>query len=102
MLLKLWREIEIDLKKPTQSWEAAFEEFLETALAKTKDILSGIHYYHQRPSSAMQQAHESAASNGRVGTDIEPWTEVEKWSNGSIYLKAVLGGRRSDEADLNT
>ena len=33
-------------------------------------------------------------------TDIEPWTEVKKWSNGSIYLKAVLGGRRSDEADL--
>ena len=31
--------------------------------------------------------------------DIEPGTEVEKRSNGSIYLLSVLGGKGSNEAD---
>lgn len=72
MLLKPWREIKIDLKKSTQSWEVAYEEFLETALAKTKDILSGIQYYYQRHSSAMRQAQESAASNAKQWTSWRP------------------------------
>ena len=158
MLLRPWRNIEMDLKKATQTWEAAFEEFLETAPANTKDILSGIQYYHQCRSSAIRQAQETggndngvlgpmdelegsnentkpfrgqpvsteeelqalqashentmedvhafmAVESARMGkvfeeANAEPWTEVEKRSNGSIDLESALGGRKSDNIDL--
>ena len=74
MLLRPWRNIEMDLKKATQSWEAAFEEFLETAPANTKDILSGIQYYHQCRSSAIQQAQETGGNDNGV---LGPMDELE-------------------------
>jgi len=52
MLLKPWRNIETDLKLPTQTWESAFEMFLSTAPCKTRHIVSGIQYFHECESSA--------------------------------------------------
>ena len=158
MLLKSWRNIETDLKEPTQNWEAAFAAFVETAPVNIKDILSGIQYYHQCRSSAMRQAQQTAENDSDIlgpmddfeGTDeyakaaqgqkvlteedlqrlkasdditmedmhaftaiesarmgkvfeevnIEPWTEVEKRSNSSIQLDSAVGGRRSNNVDL--
>ena len=59
MLLKPWRKIETDLKKASESWELAFDAFLQTVPVHIHNILSGIQYYHQCRSSAMQQAQEN-------------------------------------------
>jgi len=56
MLLKPWRNIETDLKLPTQTWESAFEMFLSTAPRKTRHIVSGIQYFHECESSARRDS----------------------------------------------
>lgn len=57
-LLKPWRHLETDLKKPTETWTEAFEVFMSTAPKRVKDILSGIQYFHEC-SSAAQKAREN-------------------------------------------
>ena len=52
MLLKPWRNIEDDLKSPTQTWESAFDEFMVHAPRRYRNILSGIQYFHECESSA--------------------------------------------------
>ncbi|KAM6490372.1 hypothetical protein JOM56_014136, partial [Amanita muscaria] len=46
MLLKPWRDLHHDLKMHEQSWEEAFEQFMNSATDCVKFILSGIQYFH--------------------------------------------------------
>ncbi|KAI6017794.1 hypothetical protein BKA83DRAFT_4496959 [Pisolithus microcarpus] len=55
MLLKPWRSLATDLKRPLQSWESAFDEFLASAEQQIHNIISGIQYFHECKSSALQQ-----------------------------------------------
>ena len=55
-------------------------------------MMEDLHAYMATESARMAKMFEEP--------DIDPWTEMEKRSNGSIDLVSVLGGRRSNEADL--
>lgn len=68
MSLKPWRQMETDLKKATQSWDATFKEFLKKAPEKTTVILSGIQGYQQCQWSAMRQVEESAGGGSHTLT----------------------------------
>ena len=78
MLLKPWRKVDNDLKKTSQTWEAAFDEFITGASKETINILSGIQYYHQSRWSAMRQqdaatgaSHTTVAMEEIESTDID-------------------------------
>ena len=60
--------------------------------ASNEPMMEDLHAYMATESARMVKMFEEP--------DIEPWTEMEKRSNGSTDLLSVLGGRRSDEADL--
>ncbi|KAJ3911854.1 hypothetical protein F5877DRAFT_21793, partial [Lentinula edodes] len=47
LLLKPWRNIANDLKRPTETWEEVFKEFVETCPKQNIDIMSGIQYYYE-------------------------------------------------------
>ena len=51
-LLKPWRELGDDLKRPGQTWEKAFNDFLEDASWKEKRVISGLQYFHECASAA--------------------------------------------------
>ncbi len=61
VLLKPWRSISTDLKRPDESWESAFEKFVSGAPTKVKNILSGIQYFHEC-SNAAKRAREEGDS----------------------------------------
>ena len=71
MLLKPWRNVKTDLKESSQSWEDAFQEFLDGAPAKITSILSGIQYYHQCRWSAKQQAQEYEGWDDSITADTD-------------------------------
>lgn len=53
-LLKPWRNLENDLKHPTESWATAFETFCHSAAPRAKRALSGIQYFHECESAAQK------------------------------------------------
>jgi hypothetical protein len=72
LLLKPWRNIETDLKLPTQSWESAFDDFISSNNRKYQGILSGIQYFHNCETSAKEQREEEFRlenENGGQGRD---------------------------------
>lgn len=52
LLLKPWRNINTDLKLPIESWETAFNSFVNTAPASVTRILSNIQYLHECKTAA--------------------------------------------------
>ena len=50
--LKPWRDLGKDLKQPGQTWERAFDDFLENASWKDKRVVSGLQYFHECASAA--------------------------------------------------
>ncbi|KAF8076843.1 hypothetical protein FPV67DRAFT_1383733, partial [Lyophyllum atratum] len=55
MLLKNWRDLQMDLKSAEETWEQAFNTFISSPEAQRKrlqDILSGIQYFHACESAA--------------------------------------------------
>jgi hypothetical protein len=51
-LLKPWRDLGKDLKLPDQSWEKAFDDFLNNASWKERRVISGLQYFHECASAA--------------------------------------------------
>ena len=51
-LLKPWRNLENDLKRPGHTWEVAFDDFLKDASWKEKRVISGLQYFHECASAA--------------------------------------------------
>ena len=49
-LLKPWRNLGTDLKQPDQTWETAFEDFLEEASWKERRVISDLQYFHENDS----------------------------------------------------
>jgi PIF1-like helicase len=52
LLLKPWRNIDTDLKSPMQTWESAFDDFMQDIPRKYRNMLSGIQYFHECETSA--------------------------------------------------
>jgi len=83
-LLKPWRSLGNDLKQPDQTWERAFEDFVEGASWKEKRVISGLQYFHECASAAATDSHDSAfaqqlsreAEDGNLeGGDSSPVSE---------------------------
>ena len=51
-LLKPWHNLGNDLKQPGQTWERAFDDFLEGASWREKRVISGLQYFHECSSAA--------------------------------------------------
>ena len=51
-LLKPWRDLGKDLKWPDQTWEGAFDDFLNNASWKEERVISGLQYFHECTSAA--------------------------------------------------
>ena len=66
-LLKPWRNLETDLKAPTESWVAAFDTFRASATPRVKRALSGIQYFHECESAAQKDV--TSPSPYRISTD---------------------------------
>ena len=67
MLLKPWRDLQADLKSPSESWTAAFEAFRASATPKVRRTLSGIQYFHECESAA--SVDDSGPHPGRPAPD---------------------------------
>ena len=51
-LLKPWRDLQTDLKYPSQTWEEAFNAFCSTASSRDLHIISNIQYFHNCEAAA--------------------------------------------------
>ena len=86
MLLKPWRRLEKDLKQPTEGWEGAFADFISTASTQTKQILSGIQYYHECRASATRHSLSPDMAQALEAVETAPDTMVdEEESSGSLH-----------------
>lgn len=63
ILLKPWRNLDMDLKRADETWEAAFNAFLASAPEKTRHILSGIQYFHDCESAARQSSNVTPSND---------------------------------------
>ena len=59
VLLKPWRKIQTDLKAPSESWEGAFNKFINKALNKILQIVSSIQYLHECKTAAKERHDNS-------------------------------------------
>ncbi|KIN95737.1 hypothetical protein M404DRAFT_49684, partial [Pisolithus tinctorius Marx 270] len=55
MLLKPWRNLQIDLKDPSETWEEAFNAFCSTASPRDHCIISNIQYFHRCEAAAQRE-----------------------------------------------
>ena len=73
VLLKPWRDLTVDLKKPTESWTVAFEAFYTSAAPKARRAMSGIQYFHECESAAQKDTTNQhlyqAPSDGHILDD---------------------------------
>ncbi|KIJ21314.1 hypothetical protein PAXINDRAFT_151861 [Paxillus involutus ATCC 200175] len=63
MLLKPWRNLDTNLKSPSQTWESAFETFISTAPRQIHHIISGIQYFHKCELSAQQHSADNVSTS---------------------------------------
>ncbi|KAI6098565.1 hypothetical protein F5141DRAFT_1066906 [Pisolithus sp. B1] len=70
LLLKPWREIEMDLKKSNETWEVAFNTFLAMASQKMHHIIFGIQYFHKLVAS-QDFPHHSASGDTNTNGDLD-------------------------------
>ena len=70
VLLKPWRDLNTDLKLPTESWAASFEAFCTSATPKVRRALSGIQYFHECESAAQKDSTSSYPRQVPVDTQI--------------------------------
>jgi len=95
VLLKSWRDLNTDLKSPTESWEASFEAFCSSATPRVRRALSGIQYFHECESAAQKDSAsshpyqvpaESQTLDNESGTDHIPRPQ-EFSEEGLLLLK---------------
>ena len=89
MLLKPWRRLEKDLKQPTESWEGAFADFISRASTQTKQILSGIQYYHKCRASATWHSLSPEMAQALETVETAPDTMVDE-EEGSQSLHTTV------------
>jgi hypothetical protein len=65
MLLKPWRNLGKDLKRPGQTWSAAFDEFMCTASREARAVLTGIQYLHECHTAAEDNQIMNTQTNGK-------------------------------------
>ena len=70
-LLKPWRNLKTDLKPPDQTWEGAFEDFLDHASWRDKRIIAGLQYFHECASAAVANDSADSAFSRRLSQDAE-------------------------------
>ena len=70
LLLKPWRNLQTDLKPPSESWTAAFESFRASTTPKVRRTLSGIQYFHECESAANSDNSRPYAAHPPPDTQI--------------------------------
>ncbi|KAL4062351.1 hypothetical protein J3A83DRAFT_4194772 [Scleroderma citrinum] len=73
-----WWKIATDLKRPQETWQAAFNKFKSTAPLKSNHILSSIQYFHECECAAQQATEDdrevrqaAAATFGEIEEDMD-------------------------------
>jgi len=70
LLLKPWRDIERDLKQPTQTWQTAFEDFMSMVNPCISNIVSCIQYFHDCRSSALHHSLLDTSINNETAEEL--------------------------------
>ncbi|EMD37981.1 hypothetical protein CERSUDRAFT_72611 [Gelatoporia subvermispora B] len=72
VLLKPWRDLSRDLKAKNESWMDALGRFIECAPKKTRDIMSGIQYFHEcRSAASKRDDTQLSAEELNLRTSVE-------------------------------
>ena len=93
LLLKSWRNVQVDLKSPTVTWSEAFDDFVDGSTKRIRDIITSIQYYYKC----------------RTAVDKERSSEDEMWARGPATghfieeedLELDDGGEREVEHELS-
>ena len=75
MLLKPWRDIQIDLKGNSETWKEALEDFVSQEGKQMVRKLSNVHYFHDCLSAAVKDKRAEAAAVGDVRGEQE-WRDA--------------------------
>ncbi|KAJ3897532.1 hypothetical protein F5879DRAFT_995896 [Lentinula edodes] len=81
LLLKPWQNIVNDLKRPTETWEEVFKEFVETCPKRNIDIMSGIQYYYECESAALKEQENNFDKETVEELGRKRLTEKEDFEN---------------------
>jgi len=71
-LLKPWRNLQTDLKHPSQTWEEAFSAFCAVALPRDLCIISNIQYFHTCEDGAKHEGFKLTTTQISASGDIPP------------------------------
>ena len=71
MLLKPWRNLQTDLKHPSQTWEEAFNAFCAVASPRDLHIISNIQYFHKCEAGAKHKGFKPTTTQIAPG-DVLP------------------------------
>lgn len=88
MLLKPWRNAEVDLKKPNETWGQAFGEWCQGITAQTRRVLDNIQFYYQAKAAA-EDDDQLAAELEEMEDVIESRTGEEEMYNEDEALDLV-------------
>ena len=75
--MKPWRELE-ELKGDSETWESAFNIFMETATRRDRDVVSGCQYYYDSRNSARSDRAEDEDVNVDDDRDSHIFVEDEE------------------------
>jgi len=95
-LLKPWRNLQTDLKHPSQTWEEAFSAFCAVASPRDLRIISNIQYFHKCKDGAKRcrgGLGVAAASGEARSTQglLEVWQSSQGlWKLGEIGRVVVV------------
>jgi len=71
-LLKPWRNLQTDLKHPSQTWEEAFSAFCAVASPRDLRIISNIQYFHKCEDGAKREGFKLTTTQISASGDMPP------------------------------
>lgn len=79
LLLKPWRDVRVDLKVASQSWEEAFINFVSNAPQRILDMISGIQYFHECRTGLDTASEDNRPAGGQQVNSVarERWADDE-------------------------
>ena len=99
MLLKTWRNLESDLKRLSQTWSEAFDDFFSNVPRRFHFLLSGIQYFHECESAACARVDDSnpVLRDGRKHCEAEDDSDQEDEVNDAgLYTEEGLTKYREE------
>lgn len=88
-LLKPWRDLR-HLKNDNESWKTAYDEYMQTAIQRDRDVVAGCQYYYDSRSAIENRDEDEEVDrdvmvhSGEDSDDVEEENELDECIPSSV------------------